>query len=91
MARTTALVLVSAFALASCGEKQAPKKTPNEDASNAAATTPEEYLGGTADFRTDLYVDDAKLMTHAESIELFKSLGAGGVADAFAGFRFTEW
>lgn len=50
--------------------------TPKMDAANRAATTPEEFLGGTADWRTDLYVSDAKIMTHAESIELFKSLGA---------------
>jgi glycerophosphoryl diester phosphodiesterase len=49
--------------------------SPKMDASNAAATTPEEYLGGTAGFRTDLYVDDAELMTHKESIELFRELG----------------
>ncbi len=49
---------------------------PKMDASNASATTADEYLGGTADFRTDLYVDDAKLMTHAESIALIDGLGA---------------
>lgn len=47
------------------------------DASNPAATTPEAYQGGTASFRTDLYAgpSSGKLMTHRESIELFKSLG----------------
>ncbi len=47
------------------------------DASNPKATTPEEYLGGTANWRTDLYSGPTSgtLMTHAESIELFKSLG----------------
>lgn len=45
------------------------------DASNPMATTPEEYLGGTADWRTDLYASRGTLMTHKESIELFKSLG----------------
>ncbi len=49
---------------------------PKMDASNAAATTAEEYLGGTADWRSDLYVNNATLMTHAESIALFDSLGA---------------
>ncbi|MGR3494276.1 glycerophosphodiester phosphodiesterase family protein [Citreimonas sp.] len=49
---------------------------PKMDASNAQATTVEDYLGGTADWRTDLYVDDATLLTHAESIALFDSLGA---------------
>ncbi|AGA92127.1 glycerophosphoryl diester phosphodiesterase [Thioflavicoccus mobilis 8321] len=47
------------------------------DASNPDALTPEEYLGGTPDWRTDLYAGPTSgtLMTHAESIELFKSLG----------------
>jgi glycerophosphoryl diester phosphodiesterase len=46
------------------------------DAANANATTIEEYLGGTPSWRTDLYTGNGTLMTHAESIELFKSLGA---------------
>jgi glycerophosphoryl diester phosphodiesterase len=47
------------------------------DAADAAATTPEAYLKGTADWRTDLYAaEPATLMTHAESITLFQSLGA---------------
>lgn len=51
--------------------------TPKMDAADKSATTVEEYLGGTAGWRTDLYsVEPATLMTHAESIELFKSLGA---------------
>ena len=50
--------------------------TPKMDASNGAATTAEEYLGGTAGWRTDLYAGNATLMTHAESIALFDSLGA---------------
>jgi len=49
---------------------------PKMDAADRSATTPEEYLGGTADWRTDLYVDNTTLMTHAESIELFRDLGA---------------
>lgn len=49
---------------------------PKMDASYAQAATAEEYLGGTASFRTDLYATGAELMTHKESIELFKSLGA---------------
>ena len=49
---------------------------PKMDASDAAATTPEEYQGGTASYRTDLYAGDATLMTHAESIALFDRLGA---------------
>ncbi|MBA55958.1 MAG: glycerophosphodiester phosphodiesterase [Pseudomonadales bacterium] len=46
------------------------------DAANPNATTPEEYMSGTADWRTDLYSTCGTLMTHAESIELIKSLGA---------------
>lgn len=49
---------------------------PKMDASNASAKSAEEYLGGTANWRTDLFVDGATLMTHAESIALFDSLGA---------------
>ena len=47
------------------------------DASNPRATTPQEYLGGTANWRTDLYSGPTSgtLMTHKESIELFKKLG----------------
>ncbi len=49
---------------------------PKMDASDSTAETVEAYLGGVAPFRTTLYADGAELMTHAESIELFKSLGA---------------
>jgi glycerophosphoryl diester phosphodiesterase len=45
------------------------------DAFDPMATTPQAYLGGTADWRTDLYVSRGTLMTHRESIELFKALG----------------
>lgn len=47
------------------------------DAANPRARTVEEYLGGTANWRTDLYSGPSSgtLMTHAESIELFKQLG----------------
>ena len=45
------------------------------DAFNPRATTVAEYLDGTADWRTDLYTSRGTLMTHAESIELFKDLG----------------
>lgn len=48
---------------------------PKMDAADTTASTPEEYVGGTAPWRTELYVPDAELMTHAESIELFKELG----------------
>jgi glycerophosphoryl diester phosphodiesterase len=45
------------------------------DASNPDATTVEEYLGGTPAFRTDLYATCGTLLSHAESIALFKRLG----------------
>lgn len=45
------------------------------DAFNPMATAPEEYLEGTADFRTDLYASRGTLLSHKESIELFRSLG----------------
>lgn len=49
------------------------------DASNPGATTPEVYLGGIADWRTDLYAGPSSgtLMTHAESLALFKRLRVG--------------
>lgn len=47
------------------------------DAANRQAKTVEQYLNGTASWRTDLYSTvGGSLMTHAESIDLFKSLGA---------------
>lgn len=48
------------------------------DASNSRARTVADYMGGTASFRTDLYSGPSSgtLMTHKESIELFKKLGA---------------
>ena len=45
------------------------------DAFNPMATTPEDYLAGTADWRTDLYASRGTLLTHRESIELFRALG----------------
>ena len=50
--------------------------TPKMDSADKTATTVEAYQGGVAGWRTDLYTDGATLMTHAESIKLFKSLGA---------------
>jgi glycerophosphoryl diester phosphodiesterase len=49
------------------------------DASDPGAITPEQYLGGTADWRTDLYAGPGSgtLMTHAESVELFRTLRVG--------------
>ncbi|MFD2176687.1 glycerophosphodiester phosphodiesterase family protein [Veronia pacifica] len=45
------------------------------DGANPMATTPEDYMKGTPGWRTDLYASRGTLMTHAESIALFKSLG----------------
>ena len=47
------------------------------DAANPNARSVAEYLGGTASFRTDLYSGPSSgtLLTHKESIELFKQLG----------------
>lgn len=47
------------------------------DASNPRAKTVAEYLGGTANFRTDLYAGPSSgtLLSHKESIELFRKLG----------------
>ncbi|WP_136442203.1 glycerophosphodiester phosphodiesterase family protein [Pacificoceanicola onchidii] len=51
--------------------------TPKMDAANKSATTAEGYMDGTAGWRTDLYAaEPTTLMTHAESIALFQSLGA---------------
>jgi glycerophosphoryl diester phosphodiesterase len=46
------------------------------DAANPSARTAAEYLGGTATFRTDLYSGPTSgtLLSHKESIELFKTL-----------------
>lgn len=44
------------------------------DAVNAKATTIEGYMMATPDWRTDLYSSKGTVMTHKESIELFKKL-----------------
>ena len=47
------------------------------DAENKKAGNVDEYMDGTAGWRTDLYAASAgTLMTHAESIKLLRSLGA---------------
>lgn len=46
------------------------------DAFNPQASTPEEFLGGTPNFRTDLYATCGTLLTHSESIRLIGGLGA---------------
>ena len=45
------------------------------DASDPAATSVEQYLKGTPDWRTDLYASCGTVLSHRESIELFKRLG----------------
>ncbi|VAX05795.1 Glycerophosphoryl diester phosphodiesterase [hydrothermal vent metagenome] len=45
------------------------------DASNPNATTVAEYMNATPSWRTDLYSTKGTLMTHKESIALFKELG----------------
>ncbi len=45
------------------------------DGANPNATTVEAYMAGTANWRTDLYAGDGTLMTHAESIAMFKAAG----------------
>ncbi len=45
------------------------------DGANPNATTVEDYVKGTAGFRTDLYATTGTLVTHKQSIELIKSLG----------------
>ena len=47
------------------------------DAADSGAAAVDEYMDGTAGWRTDLYAaGGGTLMTHAESIRLFRSLGA---------------
>lgn len=47
------------------------------DAADKTATSVEAYLGGTPDWRTDLYAASVgTLLTHAESVDLFKGFGA---------------
>ncbi|MFA9204620.1 MAG: glycerophosphodiester phosphodiesterase family protein, partial [Flavobacteriales bacterium] len=45
------------------------------DAFNPKATTAQEYQGGTADWRTNLYATNGTLLSHKDSIQLFKQLG----------------
>ncbi|MGB0898818.1 MAG: glycerophosphodiester phosphodiesterase family protein [Psychrobium sp.] len=45
------------------------------DGANTAANTINEYVAGTPSFRSDLYSQTKPLLTHQQSIHLFKSLG----------------
>ncbi|KAA3654603.1 MAG: glycerophosphodiester phosphodiesterase [Proteobacteria bacterium] len=47
------------------------------DGANPMATTVEDYMNGTPAWRTDLYAATGTLMTHKESIALFRQLGVG--------------
>lgn len=51
------------------------------DGVNKRAKTVNSYLRGTAKWRTDLYASSGTVMTHAESIELFKKLGVKMAAE----------
>jgi len=70
------------------------------DAANARAETVEDYMNGTAAWRTDLYAAaGGTLMTHAESIALIASLGgkftpelkSPSVAMPFDGFTQADY
>jgi glycerophosphoryl diester phosphodiesterase len=45
------------------------------DGANTQATTAAQYMQGTPRWRTDLYATSGTLMTHKQSIALFKTLG----------------
>ena len=66
------------------------------DAGNEEATTIDEYLDGTAAFRTDLYATGGTLVSHAESIAAIEALGAKftpelkGVTDGFGESGLTQ-
>jgi len=69
------------------------------DAGNAKAKTVAEYLDSTPNWRTDLYSANGTLLTHKESIELFKKLGvkmtpelkSASVPMPFNGFTQEEY
>jgi len=69
------------------------------DGANLQATTVAAYLAGTPDWRTDLYSGDGTVMTHAESIEMFKNAGvkmtpelkSASVSMPFDGFSQADY
>jgi len=69
------------------------------DGANPNAITVAEYLKGTAEWRTDGYASRGTLMTHKESIELFKQLNvkmtpelkSAAVAMPFDGFSQQDY
>lgn len=66
---------------------------------NPKATNVEEFMNATPKWRTDLYAANGTLMTHAESIEMFKKAGvkmtpelkAASVAMPFDGFTQQDY
>jgi glycerophosphoryl diester phosphodiesterase len=69
------------------------------DSADKKATSVEAYMKGTAPWRTELYGQAGMLMTHKESIELFKDLGvkftpelkAAKVAMPYEGMSQTDY
>jgi glycerophosphoryl diester phosphodiesterase len=55
------------------------------DASNPAAQTVDQYVGGTPPFRTDLYTGRGTVMTFRESIELNEKMGVKHTPELKAG------
>ena len=49
--------------------------TPKMDSADRRATTAEQYQRGVAPFRSTLYAEGGELLTHADSIALFRDLG----------------
>eukprot|EP01067_Filipodium_phascolosomae_P008938 Filipodium_phascolosomae@DN7858_c0_g1_i1.p1 len=47
------------------------------DGSNTKAKTPDQWVHGTASFRSELYESCNEVLSHKESIELFSKLGVG--------------
>ncbi|AUD61738.1 glycerophosphodiester phosphodiesterase [Shewanella sp. Pdp11] len=69
------------------------------EGSNPKATTAAEFINGPPSWRTDLYAGNGTLMTHAESIEMFKKAGvkmtpelkAASVSMPFDGFTQQDY
>jgi glycerophosphoryl diester phosphodiesterase len=60
------------------------------DAFNPAASTPQEFQGGTPNYRTDLYATGATVLTHKESIELLRKLGSNYTPELKAGNKSAK-
>jgi hypothetical protein len=61
------------------------------DGFNPNARTPQEYMAGTSNFRTDLYggPTSGHLLTHKDSIELKN--GVGGAASGWPALDARTW